>query len=97
VSAPGQRLTFRYVFAHDSHSTSSDHVRAIVERSDGTQVQVFNVSGTPVDVDGVWRSASVSMDAFAGQTVHLRFEAVDGGTNNLVEVEIDDVRVTRPS
>ena len=40
-----------------------------------------------VDLDGPW----------AGQTIHLRFEAVDGGANNLVEVEIDDVRVTRPS
>ena len=38
------------------------------------------------------------MDAFAGQTVHLRFEAVDGGAERTcVEVEIDDVRVTRPS
>jgi hypothetical protein len=37
------------------------------------------------------------MDAFAGQTIRLRFEAVDGGAGNLVEVQVDDVRVTRPS
>ena len=37
------------------------------------------------------------MDAFAGQTVRLRFAAVDGGPGNLLEVELDDVRVTRPS
>ena len=53
-------------------------------------------SGAPVDVDGAWRTASVSFDAFAGQTVRLRFEAVDGGPGNLVEVELDDIRVTRP-
>ena len=35
------------------------------------------------------------MDAFVGQTVRIRFVAVDGGAGNLVEVEIDDVRVTR--
>ena len=40
---------------------------------------------------------SVSLDAFAGQTIRLRFEAVDGGPNNLLEVELDDIRVTRPN
>jgi hypothetical protein len=45
----------------------------------------------------VWRTAVVSLDAFAGQTIHLRFVAADGGPDNLVEVELDDIRVTRPS
>lgn len=93
----GQKLTFRFVFAHDARSTVADHLRAIVEAQDGTQTTVVVAAGKAVDVDGTWRSASVSMDAWAGQAIHLRFEAVDGGSNNLVEVEIDDVRVTRPS
>ena len=42
-------------------------------------------------------TASMPMDAFAGESVRIRFAAVDGGTPNLVEVEIDDVRVTRGS
>jgi hypothetical protein len=58
---------------------------------------VFTVAGRAVDRDGVWRAASIAMDPWAGHTVHLRFEAVDGGPGNLVEVEVDDVRVTRPS
>jgi hypothetical protein len=37
------------------------------------------------------------MDAFAGTTVRLRFVATDGGPGNLVEVELDDIRMTRPS
>ena len=93
----GQKLTFRFVFAHDSRSTAADRMRAIVEAEDGTQTTVYTVTGKASDVDGTWRSASVSMDAWAGQAIHLRFEAVDGGSNNLVEVEIDDVRITRPS
>jgi carboxypeptidase T len=93
----GQRLTFRYVFAHDANSTSADHLRAIVEAENGTQSAVFARVGAAADVDGVWRSASIAMDPWAGQAIHLRFEAVDGASNNLVEVEIDDVRVTRPS
>ena len=96
-AAAGQKLTFRYVFAHDSHSTSADHLRAFVEAQDGTRTAVFTVSGRATDVDGTWRTATVSLDAWAGQSIHLRFEAMDGGRNNLVEAEIDDVRVTRPT
>ncbi len=95
-SAPGQRLTFAYVFAHSRSSSAADALRAYVELADGTRVPVFTVTGRPADVDGAWRTASVSMDAFAGQTIHLRFEAVDGGPGNLLEVELDDIRVTRP-
>jgi hypothetical protein len=93
----GQRLSFRYVFAHDSASTSADAFSAIVEAEDGTQTPVLSVLGTPSDVDGTWRSASILMDPWAGQTVHLRFQTIDGGANNLVEVEVDNVRVTRPN
>ena len=93
----GQKLTFRYVFAHDAKSTSADRFRAIVEAQDGTQTVVFTTSGRAVDLDGVWRSASISMDPWVGQAIHLRFQAEDGGANNLVEVELDDVRITRPS
>jgi len=93
----GQRLTFRYVFAHSASSTSDDHLRAIVERADGSRVSVFTVTGAPVDVDGSWKTASIPLDAFAGQKIRLRFEAVEGGAPNLLEVELDDIRVTRPS
>ncbi len=91
----GQRLTFAYVFAHSATSSSADMLRAIVERSDGSKVEVFRIAGRHADVDGVWRTASISMDRFAGQSVRLRFEAVDGGPGNLLEVELDDIRVTR--
>ena len=60
-------------------------------------MEVFRVAGRHADVDGVWRTASISMDRFAGQSVRLRFEAVDGGPGNLLEVELDDIRVTRGS
>ena len=97
AAAIGQRLTFRYVFAHSASSTSADSLRAIVERADGSQVEVFRVTGRRADVDGAWRTASVPMDPFVGETVHLRFEAADGGPGNLLEVELDDIRVTQPS
>jgi len=96
-AAAGQRLTFAYVFAHSKASTAADSLRAIVELADGSQVQVFSVVGRSADVDGAWRTASVSLDAYAGTTIRLRFVAADGGPANLLEVELDDIRVTQPS
>ena len=93
----GQKLTFRYVFAHDASASVADQFAAVVEAANGAQTQVFVVPGSATDRDGVWRSASVSLDPWAGTTVRIRFQAVDGGPDSLVEVEIDDVRVTRPS
>jgi carboxypeptidase T len=95
-AATGQKLTFAYVFAHDALSTSADSLQAVVERADGSQAPVWTISGGPTEANGIWRTAVVPMDAFAGQTVHLRFVASDGGPDNLVEVELDDIRVTRP-
>jgi carboxypeptidase T len=96
-AAAGQKLTFRYVFAHNASSTSADRFTAIVEGTGGAQTTVFSRSGAATDLDGAWRSVSVSLNAWAGQTIHIRFVAIDGGAGNLVEVEVDDVRVTQPS
>ena len=96
-TATGQRLFFRYVLAHGSNSSSADRLVASIETSDGTRTPVITLTGKAADVDGVWRSVAAPVDAWAGQTVRIHFEAVDGGSNSLVEVEIDDVRVTRGS
>jgi hypothetical protein len=97
AAAAGQKLTFAYVFAHSAGSSNADGLKAVVIQQDGTRVPVWSIRGAPVDRDGAWRTAVVSMDAFAGQTVRLQFEAVDGGPNNLLEVQLDDIRVTQPS
>lgn len=96
-AASGQKLTFAYVFAHDALSTSADSLQAIVERSDGTRISVWGTKGGPTEANGTWRTAVLPLDAFAGQTIHLRFVAADGGRDNLVEVELDDIRVTHQS
>jgi hypothetical protein len=93
---PGQRLFFRYVFAHGSNSSSADKLVASIETSSG-RAAVITLTGNATDVDGVWKSISAPLDAWAGQTIRIHFAAVDGASDSLVEFEIDDVRVTRGS
>jgi carboxypeptidase T len=93
---PGQKLFFRYVFAHGSNSSSADKLVASIETSSG-RTAVITLTGSATDVDGAWKSISAPLDAWAGQTIRIHFAAVDGASDSLVEVEIDDVRVTRGS
>jgi len=95
-SGTGQQLGFRFLFAHTASSTSADHLRAIVEEG-GTQTVVWETTGSREPQAGAWRTASVSMDAWAGHTVRLRFEALDGGPDSTVEAGVDDVHISRPT
>jgi carboxypeptidase T len=97
AATAGQRLFFRYVFAHGANSSSADKLVASIETSGGVRTPVVTLTGSATDVDGTWKYVYAPLDAWAGQTVRIHFEAVDGGANSLVEVEIDDVRVTRAS
>ena len=96
-AAAGQSLSFRYLWAHRADATSADHLRAIVEAEDGTRTVVWERTGRPLLFAGAWRTATLPMDAWAGQTIRIRFEALDAATSSTVEAGIDDVRVTRPT
>ena len=89
-------MTFRYSFAHDAASTAEDSLQVMVEAEDGTRTTVFEVAGAPVNANGAWRYASASMAPFAGQTIRIVVAATDGGANNLVEAQVDDLRIRRP-
>lgn len=92
----GQRLTFRWSFAHYASATSADELRVRVVRGDGTSTTVMVVRGSATDRTGSWLTASIPLDAWAGETIRLRFSATDAGADGLVEAAFDDVRVTRP-
>ena len=96
-STVGQRLRFSWLFAHTTSSSAADHLRAIVEAPGGAQTVVWERTGSSSAVAGTWRAFEASMDPWAGQTIRIRFEAVDGAGDSTVEAAIDDVRVTRPA
>ena len=83
------------MFAHSSGSTTDDYLRVRIQTQDGTVATVWEVRGAARDLDGVWRVAGANVDAYAGQTIRVIIEAVDGGDNNLVEAAIDDIRIRR--
>ncbi|MEW6223124.1 MAG: M14 family zinc carboxypeptidase [Chloroflexota bacterium] len=93
----GQSLSFRFLWAHAPNGSAADHLRAIVEAEDGTTTVVWQRTGTPALLAGAWRTATIPLDAWAGQTIRIRFEAEDGAGASLVEAGVDDVRVTRPT
>lgn len=95
-AAAGQRLTFRWSFAHAANSSASDFLRVTVQGTSGNAT-VFEVRGSATLRAAGWHTASVLLDSFAGQTIRIRIEAADAGRASLVEAQIDDVRVTRPS
>jgi aminopeptidase S len=51
--------------------------------------------GAAANLNGAWTSSTVSLDAFAGQTIRIVISAADASTASLVEAGVDDVRVTR--
>ena len=87
------RLSLSAYLAHGSNSSTADFLRVKVVGA--TTATVYEKRGAALDVDAVWTPVSVSLEAFAGQTVRLVVEAADASGASLVEAAVDDVRVTR--
>jgi len=85
-------LSFSYYLAHGGNSSSADFLRVRVVGA--TTSTVFEELGAANDDDAAWASTTVSLNAFAGQTVRIVVEAADASTASLVEAAIDDVKVT---
>lgn len=87
-SSSGWRVQFRYTFAHAANSSPADYLRLLVDGQ-----EVWRSSGAASERKASWGLATVSLDAYAGQTVRLLFEACDCAATSLVEAVVDDVRV----
>jgi carboxypeptidase T len=94
-SNPGL-LTFRYYFAHYTNATSADSLQAFVEAENGDRTKVFEEHGFAGKDGASWSTARLNIDAWAGQKIHIVFQATDDANDSLIEAGIDDVRVERP-
>jgi hypothetical protein len=54
---------------------------------------VLQELGAGDNTNGAWASTSVSLNAFAGQTVRIVVEAAAASTASLIEAAVDDVLV----
>ena len=81
------------MFAHSATSTDADFFRVLVQAEDGTRTVVFERRGAPGNLNASWRSGSASLTDWAGQTIRLVVSARDGGNGNLVEAQVDNVRI----
>jgi hypothetical protein len=87
------QLSLSYYFAHANNSSSADYLRVTVVGT--SRSVVLQELGAANDDDAAWKSASINLSAFAGQTVRLLIEANDSSTASLVEAAVDDVKIVR--
>ena len=87
-------LGFAYYFAHQRSSSSDDFFRVSIVGSGATE-QVFQELGAPATLAAAYKTQSIDLSGFAGQTVHILIQAADGSKGSLVEAAVDNVAVTQ--
>jgi glucose/arabinose dehydrogenase len=89
-------LSFGLYFAHDTNANSGDFFRVRVRGENGVVQTVWARGATASNVAGVWATRTASLDAWAGQTIQLRIDAVDAvdGGAALIEAGVDNVAIT---
>ena len=89
-------LSFKYYLAHSSNSSSADYFRAYVENAAGVRTVVRQEVGAANTDLPAWKTATISMTPWAGQTIRIVFAAADRSRASTVEAAVDDVRISRP-
>jgi aminopeptidase S len=87
-------LSFKWYLAHLNNATSADYFRIRVV-SGTTTTTLFTQAGAASDRAAAWQSGSVSLSAYAGQSIRLQVEAADTGTASLIEAAVDDVLISK--
>ena len=88
-------LSFRFYFAHLTSATTADYFRVRVVGNNGQPQTVYVRTAAARNQGGVWTTRTVNLSAWAGQTVQLRFDALDLASTSLIEAGFDNVTITR--
>lgn len=88
-------LSLGFYFAHNTAAVSADYMRVRVVGENGVVQTVFARSANGQNVRANWATRTVNLDAWAGQTVQLRIDAIDAndGGGSLIEAGIDNVSI----
>lgn len=89
-------LSFDYRRGVESYSGNYDRTFVEVIRSNGTATTVWSLNSSNPSVASWQSSGNISLSAFAGDTIRLRFtfNTVDSAANAFLGWFIDDVQVT---
>jgi hypothetical protein len=85
---------FAYYFAHRKSSSSADFFRVTIVGSASTGL-VFQELGTASVLAAAYKTQSIDIGRFGGQTVRILIEVADGSKGSLVEAAVDDVTITQ--
>jgi hypothetical protein len=88
-------LSIDFYLAHLNNATTADFISIRVVGSDGVARTVLARGATSSNVAGRWTTRTASLNAWAGQTVRVRVEAVDNAPNGVVEAGFDNVVIRR--
>jgi glucose/arabinose dehydrogenase len=87
-------LTFGFYFAHNANASAADLFRVRVVGENGVAQTVWARAGAPRNVPAQWGTRTANLDAWAGQTVQIRVEAIDAANGSLIEAGVDNVAIT---
>src|SRR5215831_7783747 len=97
---PGVALSFNYVLLTEGNNPTFDLASVQVSNNGGATFTTIasSANSAQLPLSSVWRNASFSLAAFAGQTVLIRFsfDTVDSVLNNFEGWYVDDVQLTAP-
>jgi aminopeptidase S len=93
LPAAAATLKFSWYLAHLNNASSADYLRVRIV-SGSTTTTVFTQAGAASNRAAAWQQASVSLSAYAGQSVRIQVEVADAGTASLIEGAIDDLAIT---
>ena len=60
----------------------------------GVVQTVYARAGAASNVAAAWATRTVNLDAWAGETIQLRIDAIDAEPGSLIEAGVDNVAIT---
>jgi subtilase family protein len=87
-------LSFSYYLAHLNNSSSADYFRVFLVGPSGF-TGVFQELGAATNLAAAYKTQTLNISSFAGQTVRILIQAADRTPGSLVEAAVDNVSIVQ--